>query len=693
MPRSPSRNILILICFLQVNYIFIANSQDKFKQWVYFVDKGFAISLNQTLSPGSIEYHKANELISQRALKRRAKVLPESNLLDAADLPLSSFYIEQIQKMGGELMQQSRWINAASFLMTKELADKVAILPFVKKVVPVKSYKGIVRKVSSSFSNEFSDQHSLIDYGQSYKQIQMINVVPLHTAGITGKGVLIGMLDSGFRWKNHEALKTRNVIAEHDFIFNDDVTSNEENDSPNQDAHGTLTFSIISGYQPGKLIGTAFDADFILAKTEYVPTEYRGEEDNWAAAIEWMESYGVDVISSSVGYNIFDDGTGYSWENGDFDGRTSVTAKAAARAARLGVVVCTSMGNEGNGNGIVGTLLTPADADSIISVGGVTFSGNLAYFSSTGPTNDGRIKPDVIAPAVGVYHATIPGPNTYGSSQGNSVSTPLVAGTAALILSARPELTPIEIRNALRQTAVHVDSVNYPIVPNNFTGWGLVDAFNASLIFGPIFSNIPTLRLVSKLNEVSITVISKYGIKPDDVVLHYALTNDTAYSNLNMQLDSSYIYQTSGKYSVLIPEQPIGTPIKFYITAEDSSGRYYQSPPIFKSNAWSFYYGDTNVQLPSLIPKSFNLMQNYPNPFNGSTKISYDLPYRTHVTLKVYNLIGQLITTLVDEIQDAGDYKSRPPIIFEAHNFPSGVYFYRLSTPNLSITKKMIIIR
>ena len=210
--------------------------------------------------------------------------------------------------------------------------------------------------------------------------------------------MLVGMLDSGFRWRVHESLNTRHVIAEHDFIFNDDTTANQAGDASNQDQHGTLTMSTLGGYMPGKLIGPAFDADFILAKTEYIPTETRIEEDHWAAAIEWMEANGVDVASSSLGYNTFDlPDSGYTWANGDFNGRTSITAQAAIQAARLGVVVCDAMGNEGNGDGVIGTMLTPADADSIISVGAVTFSKLLAGFSSTGPTNDGRTKPDVSA--------------------------------------------------------------------------------------------------------------------------------------------------------------------------------------------------------------------------------------------------------------------------------------------------------
>jgi serine protease AprX len=555
-------------------------SQEAKKYWVFFADKGQMLPSSGTLTKNSTAYKSAMKSVSSRSLERRANVLPSENLVEAADLPIYQSYIDQIMQLGGLQAHQSRWMNAVSFFLTPEQISIVGSLPFVREIKPVVTFRERKDLISNNSPIDTFEKTALLDYGHSIQQIQIINIPVLHSAGITGKGIRIGMLDTGFRWRAHEALSTRHVIAEHDFINNRDYTSNGPGDSPDQDTHGTLTFSIIGGYMPGKLVGPAYDADFILAKTEYVPvTDYYWEEDAWARAIEWMDSLGVDVVSSSLGYNTFVDTVNYTWAHGDFNGRTSVTAKAAARAARLGIIVCTSMGNEGNGDGIIGTLLTPADTDSIISVGGITFARHLWNLSSTGPTNDGRIKPDVVGPSASVYHASTPGPSTYGSSSGNSVSTPLVAGVAALILSAHPGLTPIQVRDALRATADPVDTTMYPTHPNNFVGWGLVNAFNAATSIGPI------------------------------------------------------------------------------------------------------------------IPKIYALYQNYPNPFNSGTKIIFDLPRQEHVVIKVYNLLGQVVKTLVDDIQDAGVAKLRPPVVFDASNLPSGVYFYRLSTPSFSATKKMVYIR
>ncbi|MDI6767099.1 MAG: S8/S53 family peptidase [Bacteroidota bacterium] len=694
MIRRAVRYLFLLSVFLLLSYQLSAQPNKKY--WIYFKDKK-PLSTSSVLAKGNESYQEELKHLQSRAFIRRAKILPTEEILDAADLPLYEPYIKQIQKMGGILAVQSRWLNAASCYLTTDQVTAISRLNFVDKIEPVVVFRGKKLILQDFPHTEIVQKHSGFDYGSSLAQLQMINVPPLHTVGVTGKGILIGMLDSGFRWREHEALQSRNVIAEHDFIFNDAITANQEGDSPSQDGHGTLTFSVVGGYKPGNLYGPAFDADFILGKTEYIPTETQQEEDNWVAGLEWMEGFGVDVVSSSVGYNDFDpqglNDYDYTWEKGSFDGRTTVSARAAARAARLGVVVCTSMGNEGQGNDTVGTLLTPADADSIISVGAVTFSGYSAAFSSSGPTNDGRIKPDLVAPGVKIFCASVPGPNTYVRKDGTSLSTPLTAGAAALVLSARPELTPIQVRNALRATADSVDVLQHPNRPNNFIGWGLVNAFAAALQFGPIFSNIPYVVFENDRSVISTCALSKFGICTDSVKLYLAAGSDNIFTSIPMLLDSFMFFPTSGRYRVMLPQQVLGTPMRFYIEAYDSAANFYRSPAPITGNVWKFYHGDTNVKLPQNLPTTITLRQNYPNPFNALTWIEYELPKRDHVTLKVYNVLGQLVKTLFDDVQEAGNNISRPPVLFDAGDLPSGIYFYRLSTSSSTATRKMLLIR
>lgn len=687
-------HIIAVIVLLSTGFLAPVQSQPSKKYWVYFKDKGSTLPASGSLARNTAAYQMALQDIHPKALARRAKVLPSDAIVGADDLPVYEPYLIHVQKLGGVLVHTSRWMNAASFRLTTDQVTVISKIPFVKAVNPVVILHGKLESGQVNEEHTSLGKMTSFDYGQSATQIQTINAVQLHDAGVTGHNVLVGMLDTGFRWRAHEALQTRHVIAEHDFIFNDDTTANQARDSSGQDSHGTLTMSVIGGYQPGKLIGPAFNADFILGKTEYIPTETRVEEDNWAAAIEWMEGYGVDVVSSSLGYNDFDpqgpDPGDYTWGNGDFNGRTSVTAIAAAKAARLGIVVCDAMGNEGNGDGIMGTMLTPADADSIISVGAVSFSKFLAGFSSTGPTNDNRTKPDVVAPGVSVYGAFTPGPSTYGGASGTSLATPLAAGSAALLLSARPELTPIQVRDALRNTAEPItNDPRFTTSPNNFTGWGLANAFQAALSFGPIFSDRPAVSSAIFTSTVSINVVSKFGINPDSVVLWYAIGSSSTFSSIRMNVDSSMFFPTSGRYKILIPPQSFGTLIRFYITTSDSGAHSYRSPAPITGRVWQLDYGVTGVGETPLLPKGFALRQNYPNPFNPRTVISYDLPHSARVNLSIYNMLGEVVGILVSETQNAGSYA----IGWDAGHLPSGVYIYRLSTSSFVATNKMVLIR
>ena len=662
------------------------------KYWVYFKDKGNHVLNSGNYITGKEETKRFFDYIHPRALARRAKIAHKGNLLDEADRPVHEFYLNSIAKIGGTPVQKSRWFNAASFILTPALRKKVISLPFVSRVEPVKVFSGKDKYSAIAESTAPLYEVLSLDYGSSYDQLRVPNIIQLHDAGITGHRVIIGILDSGYRWKLHEALQDRRVLAEYDFIFNDDNTANEPGDPQVEDSHGTLTFSVVGGYKPGKLVGAAFDSEFLLAKTEYDSTEFQSEEDFWVAGIEWLEGLGADVISSSLGYDLFDDGTGYFWENGDFDGRTSITARAAAHAARLGVVVCTAMGNEGNGDGITGTLLTPGDADSILSVGAVAFNGRLASFSSTGPTNDGRTKPDIVAPGVNVYHARVPGPDTYGRSQGTSLATPITAGTSALLLSVRPELTPIEVRDILKATAEPTDTGAYRPVPNNFTGWGLINAFQAAASLGPVFSNSPTVTINSDETILTTFVFSKYGINPDSTLLYYSAGSDDEWTRIHMTLDSSVQFPTSGRYTATLPSMLTGTPIRFYISALDSTGRSYTSPSPSHIPYWIYYSGSGNIRDTQPLPAGYLLEQNYPNPFNYGTWIQYSLPHSEYVSLKVYNVVGQLVAVLVDGFQNATGNLSRF-VYFDASNLPSGVYFYRLASLSYSSTKKMMLLR
>ncbi len=250
--------------------------------------------------------------------------------------------------------------------------------------------------------------------------------------GITGRGIRIAVLDGGFPGTNtHPALKhlidRKQIIATWNFVKN-------KEDVFNGVAHGTEVLSCIAGIDDGKPLGLAPDAEFLLALTEEMGEPLK-EEENFAKAVDWAIEHGANIIQSSLGY------TYQRYFTTDLDGKHSICAQAAARAARKGVLIVNCMGNEGMSKWK--TMVTPADADSILSVGAIDpLTGLVAGFSSVGPTADNRIKPNVCAP--GIVITVNPSGGTHEMS-GTSFSAPLITGFAACTWQLNPTLSAHEI--------------------------------------------------------------------------------------------------------------------------------------------------------------------------------------------------------------------------------------------------------
>lgn len=448
------------------NYLNQRNEKDVLV-WIYFTDKGFTTreDLNKILA-------KKPKIVSERSLKRRSKEL--KNGINFEDLPLDKNYLTELQKLGVKVKKQSKWINAVSSWIPREKISEIGNLTFVHKIdlvmrgksiteEAVKSEK-VLKSVEQNSTNEF-----FLNYGPSFPQNDQINVIPLHEAGFSGAGVLVAMFDTGYMTE-HTSFSEADVIAEWDFVNDDSNTNYDPNqDVPNQFNHGTGTWGTLGGYEDGQLIGPAFNSSFILAKTEDIASELPVEEDNWAAAIEWADSIGVDVVSSSLGYKTFDNGFAYSPQ--DLNGDVAVTTIAADYAASIGIVVCNSAGNSGAQG--ASSLNHPADADSILTVGAVNSNGQIAGFSSRGPTFDGRTKPEVCARGVATVWSSTSGVNNFGTANGTSLSCPLVGGAAALLIEAHPEWTAMQVRDALMNTASQSQN------PDNDYGWGIIDVEEA----------------------------------------------------------------------------------------------------------------------------------------------------------------------------------------------------------------------
>jgi subtilisin family serine protease len=440
--------------------------------WIALTDKG------------PLEVQKADlpwSLVSQRSIARRLKTLPPDRAVDRRDLPVFGTYVDEIAARVVRVRQRSKWLDSVSVVATREQIEALASLPFVRRIDLVARCGSRRREAPRVPRPDGSSRRGAADhgraprasatpdYGPSFAQLQQIRVTDLYGMDFIGRGVLVGHFDDGIRLRSHQAFDSLHVLAQHDFVDHDPDPAPSPTDTTGAGNHGTSTLSVLAGYAPGQLIGAAYGATYVLARTEDSGSETRREEDNWIAAVEWAESLGVDIVSSSLGYDSFERPYFQSWQ--DMDGNTTPITRAADLAAARGVLVVNAIGNNGS-NTLHNTMLAPADGDSVLAVGGVIEDGTRNFSSSIGPTNStpARIKPDVMARGANVRIAGTGSTSEYTWGSGTSYACPLVAGAAALLLSARPATTAAQIRDALRETASRAAT------PDNFYGWGIVNA-------------------------------------------------------------------------------------------------------------------------------------------------------------------------------------------------------------------------
>jgi len=468
----------------------IGQRGDEYRVWVYLKDKTGSEPIG---------------LIEKTLLRRERNGLGESPLW--LDLSVSNKYVNLLQETGANVLHKSRWLNAVSVLAARSELLKIQALPFVQTLRPIPLYRK-ENFLGSENNNRSTELPNHLDYGHAQDQIEQINVHLAHEAGYTGAGIRILVMDTGFDLE-HVVFDSLNLIDQWDVINNDNETANQTNEEEDngQDHHGTIILSVIAGYAPGSLIGPAFDAEYLLAKTEMVEQEIQQEEDNYVAGLEWGEQNGADVVSTSLGYLDW-----YTYD--DMDGNTAVTTNAIDIAVGLGMVCVTAAGNEGSDNWYY--IIAPADADSVLAVGAVDANGDLAYFSSHGPTSDGRIKPEICARGVSTWACSSYDMTGYNNYNGTSLSTPLVAGAAALIIQSHPEWSAMEVRNAIMMTASQNDE------PDNDFGYGILDTWEA-IQYGVTVTVRPSLQfpdIIEVANaypnpfnpEISFTVDAPMGL-------------------------------------------------------------------------------------------------------------------------------------------------------------------------------------
>jgi len=486
--------------------------------WVIFSDK-------DALQP--------SPKFASRALARRARV--NFPAIHGTDLPLSPRYIGAVERLGGRCRAKFAWANAASFSIHASELPLLAKLQYVKDILPVRTMVAARPRQHSEASAKTSAAFDTAGaYGSSAYEMRIPGIPAAHNYLINslkktpGDSVIIGMFDSGFRL-NHKCfnylLTHHGVIADSNFVDRNGEVSDPDSvrqafqnagSSPPEE-HGSWTLSLIAGYDPGKFIGAAWGAHFVLAKTEWVgriingtafDVEIHAEEDNWAAAVVWAEQLGVDIVSSSVAYRSgFTDSLGRPQQQDDytfnsFNGNTTIISIAASEATKRGMIIVNSAGNDGPDSG---SINAPGDVEDVITVGGVTTDKSVAYFSSRGPTADGRIKPDLVAPATVMVLPVIYSPDSasyISRENGTSFAAPLVAGICALIRQVHPDDDAAAVRRRLYASCVFHRPEQIAI--NNSYGRGIPDALTACKL-----DTVKTLSINLALYPTTLDIIRK----------------------------------------------------------------------------------------------------------------------------------------------------------------------------------------
>ncbi|MBR0072674.1 MAG: S8 family serine peptidase [Bacteroidales bacterium] len=409
-------SLLLTVCVLS-----FAKAQDYY--WVFFADKA-----GSTFNP--YEYFDAKAIERYR--------MNGVSLYDSTNFPLNGGYVSQVEGVCEDFVGESRWLNAVGVGATPEQIAAIAELPFVTRVIPISQPMEYAQ-----YDGDLIPRDSNLWSSGVTPQLRRMKGERFVEKGIDGTGLRIAVFDGGFpKVDVHPAFAHLRANGSIKATWN---FPKKKADVYGWNKHGTMVLSCIAGKVGDTLLGLATGAEFLLARTE-VNTEPAKEEVWWAMAVEWADKNGADIINSSLGY-----GKERHYTK-DMDG-TSIVAKAANLAARKGMLVCNAAGNEATDRW--NTIITPADADSVLAVGGVVASlknYNHISFSSYGPTADGRMKPNVCNFGQTLC-ASLASCRTIDNAYGTSFASPLTAGFAACAWQCRKGYTAMQMKAEIERSA------------------------------------------------------------------------------------------------------------------------------------------------------------------------------------------------------------------------------------------------
>ncbi len=598
-------------------FIFIwANGNAQMNRYIVkFKDKG-----NNNFS-----FNNPIQFLSQRSINRRVRYnIP----IDSLDLPVSVNYLEAIRVIPNiTVLNVSRWLNQVSIFTTDPNAiTSIQTLPFVISASPIASRSALTPRIKHSNSNPITvgieeripkdASNDAFNYGFSFNQIKIHKGDFLHNHGFRGQGMQMAVIDAGFYHYNtlptFDSVRLNNqILATWDFVDNKvDVTQ--------EDSHGMHCLSTIAADLPGVFVGSAPKTSFYLFRSEDVSSEYPIEEHNFAVATERADSLGVDICSTSLGYTTFDDPT-FDYSYSDMNGNTTMSARATDIAAKKGMLMVTAAGNEGNGAWHY--ISTPADADSAFTIGAVDTLGQIANFSSFGPSSDGQIKPSVASVGRNTVIANNnTGLPTYGS--GTSYACPNMAGITTCLWQAFPEANNMEIIDVLQRSANNFNT------PNDRIGYGIPNSKKAFVMLQKKYatdhasiSDCKTFIDLSIKTDTSMKIIieRKYPVDNNYAAIATLQSNaifGTHQFSYTDDLNGTNYNNVSYRYKMII-----GTDTSYYI---DSVVINYPNSCI----------GNT--------PVSNNLSVS-PNPVSNFVNVKLQRIKETSVEISIANSIGQII--------------------------------------------------
>lgn len=403
---------------------------------------------------------KPEKYLSKKSVERRKK---QHLAIDSTDLPVCRKYVDAIRKTGVHVLVTGKWDNFVTVSCNDaSLIDKIDKLPFVRsteRVWKLAKYTKALKR-DSLINNPAKTDDSA--YGPAIRQIAISQADKLHEAGFKGQGMTIAVIDAGFHNVDQiTAMNNINILGAKDFV-------NPQADIYAESSHGMAVLSCIGMNQSNIMIGTAPEASFWLLRSEDEYSENLVEQDYWAAAVEFADSVGVDVINTSLGYYAFDDPS-KNYKYRDLDGRHALMSREASKIADKGMILVCSAGNSGGGSWK--KLTPPGDAENVLTVGAIDRNGLLASFSSIGNTADGRVKPDIVA--VGLGSDVMGTDGNLRRASGTSFSSPIMCGMVACLWQARPELTAKEVIELVRKSGNRAD------FPDNIYGYGIPDMWKA----------------------------------------------------------------------------------------------------------------------------------------------------------------------------------------------------------------------